>query len=168
MNLEKSYYITVVSFGTLDDMLNKLTMDKISIEDIINTKDKNGLSLLEVSLSCGKFDIANYLIDKGALINNVEKKDFNELHLMAPFINEKGGVKLAEKLIKYGVDLNEQDKVYLNTAALALCLKILTKRDEEGIKFINEILLKKSDVNIKNKSGLSIKDVIEQRGLKVL
>ena len=97
------------------------------IEEIVDSIDKNGISLLEKSLISRKFDIANFLLDNSAKVNIISNDDCNEFHYLAANINCQGAVEVACRLVDMGVDLNLKDKKFGNSAIWSLCQEVLKK-----------------------------------------
>ncbi|MFZ0577912.1 MAG: ankyrin repeat domain-containing protein, partial [Psychrobacillus psychrotolerans] len=99
-----------------------------------------------------------------AKINIVSNDECNELHYLAANINCKGAVELAHRLVDMGVDLNLKDEKFGNPAIWALCQEVLKKRTKEGNDLIVKCLEKRPNINDLNKSGYSLKYLIEERG----
>ena len=95
MNLHKSDYGTVIKFGSLIDLNNKLQLEKQGICDVINQTDNNGISLLEKALISGKFDIAEFFLNQGAKVNVISKDGLNELHYLAANVNSESAIEIA-------------------------------------------------------------------------
>lgn len=108
--------------------MEKLNLENKSIDEVVNSTDKNGISLLEKSLISKKFDIANYLLDNNANVNIISNEGCNELHYLAANINCIGAVDLAYKLVEMDVDLNLKDKKFANSAIMSLCQEVLKER----------------------------------------
>ncbi|MEK4628236.1 ankyrin repeat domain-containing protein [Solibacillus sp. FSL R7-0682] len=164
MDINKADYWTIIKFGNLDQFLGKLNLEEKSIEEVVNSVDKNGISLLQKSLISRKFDIANFLLDENANVNIISNEGFNELHYLAANINYNGAIDLAYRLVKMGVDLNLKDKKFTNTAVFSLCHEVLKTRTWEGINLIVKCLEKRPNFNDVNKHGISLKQLIEERG----
>ena len=47
MNIERADYGTIVTFGTLEDLNTKLKIENKKLEEIKDSIDDNGISLLE-------------------------------------------------------------------------------------------------------------------------
>ena len=110
MDINKADYGTIIKFRNLKLFLEKLKIEGNCIEEIVDSIDKNGISLLEKSLISRKFDIANFLLDNGAKVNIISNDDCNEFHYLAANINCQGAVEVACRLVDMGVDLNLKDK----------------------------------------------------------
>ena len=115
MNIEKADYGTVIQVGTMHDFYTKLQMEGKTLHDVIDHTDKNGVSLLEKSLSARKFDIAKLLLDNGAKVNVVSKEGYNEFHYIAANIRYEDGLEIARILLDRGVSLVAKDKKYDKT-----------------------------------------------------
>ena len=50
MNIEKADYGTIVKFGTLKDLYEKIKLKDDNVSDIINWVDDSGMSILERTL----------------------------------------------------------------------------------------------------------------------
>lgn len=164
MDLQRADYATIIKFGTLDDFQKKIEMESQSLGGIIDTTDANEISLLQKALISRKFDIAKYLLNESAKVNIISKDGFNELHYLAANINFDDAIQVARLLINHGVDLNHVDKKYGNSALLSICLEILKRQTKEGMEFIEEIIEQNADVDIVNKSGISVRSLLDERG----
>lgn len=164
MDINKADFWTIIKFGNLQEFLEKLNLENKSIDEVVNSTDKNGISLLEKSLISKKFDIANYLLDNNANVNIISNEGCNELHYLAANINCIGAVDLAYKLVEMDVDLNLKDKKFANSAIMSLCQEVLKERTKEGIDLILKCLEKRPDFNDLNNFGYSLKRIIEERG----
>ncbi|MET3659174.1 hypothetical protein ABIC55_004294 [Sporosarcina psychrophila] len=69
MDINKTDYWTIIKFGSLELFLEKLRIEKECIEEVVNSIDKNGISLLGKSLISRNFDIANFLLGNNANVN---------------------------------------------------------------------------------------------------
>ncbi|RAT02676.1 hypothetical protein A6E22_19385 [Bacillus cereus] len=164
MDINKADYGTIIKFGNLKLFLEKLKIEGNCIEEIVDSIDKNGISLLEKSLISRKFDIANFLLDNGAKVNIISSDGCNEFHYLAANINCQGAVEVACRLVDMGVDLNLKDKKFGNSAIWSLCQEVLKKRTKEGNDLIVKCLGKRPNINDENKYGYSLRDLIEERG----
>lgn len=164
MDLHKADYSTVIKFGSLDDLLSKLKLEGQNISDIIDTKDANGISLFQKTLISRKFEVAHYLLNKNVKINVISKEGFNELHYLAANINFDGAIDLARLLIQRGCDLSQIDNKYGNTAMLSICLELLKRQSDDGMKFLEEVLSNHQNIDISNNSGISVRKLLTERG----
>ncbi len=164
MDLKKADYGTVIEFGTMDDFTNKLNIESQNLSDVINNIDARGISLLEKALGSRKFDIAKYLLLEGAKVNVISNGGFNELHFLAANINIEGGIEIAKLLIHHGVDLDHTDKKYKNTALFTVCLELLKRQTDEGMKLIEDLISEHYNIDIVNKSGISVRTLLKERG----
>lgn len=164
MDLKKADIGTVIEFGTLDDFAYKLELESQNLSDIIDHVNPDGVSLLQKALVGRKFDNAKFLMNNGAKVNVITKAGNNELHCLAANINFDGALDLARLLIDRGVDLNHIDKKYGNPAVFSIFLELLKRQSQEGMKFIEEILSYKLDIDIVNKSGISARKLLIERG----
>ena len=82
MNIEKADYGTIVKFGTLKDLHEKIKLKNDNVSDIINWVDDSGMSILERSLVSRKFEISKFLLDNNAKVNIVSKEGNNEFHFL--------------------------------------------------------------------------------------
>lgn len=165
MNLQKADYGTVIKFGSLEDLQCKLKIENQNIRDIMDTVDANGISLFQRALISRKFEIAHYLLNENVKINIISKEGFNELHYLAANINFDGAIDLARILIHRGCDLSQIDIKYGNTALLTMCLELLKRQSDEGMKFLEEVLSNHQNIDILNKSGISVRKVLTERGI---
>lgn len=164
MDLQKADYGTVIKFGELDDLLSKLKLEAQKLSDIIDTTDVNGISLFQRALISRKFKIAHYLLNENVKINVISKEGFNELHYLAANINFDGALDLARLLIRRGCNINQIDSKYGNTALLSICLELLKRQSEEGMRFLEEVLSNHQNLDITNKSGISVRKLLIERG----
>ncbi len=164
MDLQKADYGTVIKFGSQADFNNKLLLERQNLSEIINQIDINGVSLLEKALISRKFDIVKYFLNEGARVNIVSNEGFNELHYLAANINFEDAIEIARQLISSGVDLDHIDKKYGNSAMISLCLEFFKQRTELGMSFIEEMVLRKPNLDIANKSGVSTRALLKDRG----
>lgn len=164
MDIERADYSTIIKFGTLDDLKKKMEIESQHLSNIVDNTDDNGISLLQRALISRKFDIAQYLLNEGAKVNIIPKEGFNELHYLAANINFVDAIQVARLLINCGVDLNHVDIKYGNTALLSICLEILKRQTKEGLDFIEEIIKEIADIDIANKSGKSVRSLLNERG----
>lgn len=164
MNLEKADYGTIVKFGTLKDLQEKMKLKKDNVSDIVNWIDDNGMSLLERSLVSRKFEISKYLLDNNAKVNIVSKEGNNEFHFLAPNINCNEAREVGKMLLGKGTSVMQKDMKYGNTAFFSLCLEAFKGRSESTMEFIEECFEKVTDVDEKNNNGFSIRKLIIERG----
>lgn len=168
MNLEKAGYETIVKFGTLKDLQEKMKLKEESISEIVNLTDDSGMSLLEKSLVSRNFEISKYLLDNNAKVNIVSKEGNNEFHFLAPNINCNEACEVGILLLKKGTSVMHKDMKYGNTAFFSLCLEAFKGRSECTMKFIEECFDKVTDVDEKNNNGFCIRKLIIERGTEEL
>ena len=150
MNIEKADYGTIVKFGTLKDLHEKIKIKNDNVADIINWVDDSGISLLERSLISRKFEISKFLLDNNAKVNIVSKEGNNEFHFLAPNINCIEAVEIGKLLLSKGTSVMQKDVKYGNTAFFSLCMEAFKEQV--------------TDVDEKNKNGFSIRKLIMERG----
>ena len=168
MNIEKCEFGTVISLGSLEDFCAKLEQEGKKAGEVFDFTDAKGMSLLEVSLAAGKFDIANYLLSNNCKVNHVSSEGCNEFHYIASRIRYEGALEVAEILLERGVSLAQKDKKYGNSAFFTLCQEIFKVRTEETMKFLENCLKRIEDFDACNKAGYSIRMLINQRGTERL
>ncbi len=168
MNIEKADYATVVKFGTLADLKMKLSIEKKDIFSIINWKDSKGISILEHSIISRNFVISKYLLNHDAEVNVVSEDGCNEFHYLAPSIDDEGALEIAELLLVKGASLTQKEKKYGNTALFSLCLESLKRRLDNTMLFIQKCLKESINYEEQNNSGISIKQLISERGTSEL
>lgn len=164
MDLQKADYGTVIKFGSIEDLQCKLKLENQKIGDVINTVDANGVSLFQKTLISRKFEVAHYLLNENVKINVISKEGFNELHYLAANINFDGAIDLARLLIQRGCDLSQIDNKYGNTAMLSMCLELLKRQSDDGMKFLEEVLSNHQNIDISNNSGISVRKLLTERG----
>ena len=121
MNIEKASFSTITRVGNLAQFREKLFLEDTTIDEIKDEID-DGRSLLLSSIANKKFDIALYLLDSGAKVNVVSEEGNNEFHCIAYHLNEDGALDLAYTLLERGVDLDQADERYGNSAFWYICL----------------------------------------------
>ena len=114
MNIEKADYGTIVKFGTLKDLHEKIKLKNDNVSDIINWVDDSGMSILERSLVSRKFEISKFLLDNNAKVNIVSKEGNNEFHFLAPNINCIEAVEIGKLLLSKGTSVMQKDVKYGN------------------------------------------------------
>ena len=164
MNINKADYFTIAQFGNLSTLLRKIDLEKKTLDQVKNLCDEKGMSLLQHSLANRKFDISEYLIENEVEVNHISNEVCNELHYLAANINSDGAIKIANKLIDMKVDITLKNKKYKNSPLWDLCQEVLKKNSEEGNQLIIKCLRKKTDITLCNVAGLSVKQLIEERG----
>lgn len=164
MNVEKADYGTIIKFGTLDDFNMKLQMEGKKLEEVINTNDKDGISLLEKSLIARKFDIAKELLANDAKVNNISNAGCNEFHYIASNINYDGALDIAQILLDKGTSLMVKEKKYGNSAFFTLCQEIFKVRSVDGLKFLENCFKNVKEYDSCNKMGYSVRMLINERG----
>lgn len=164
MNIEKANFPTIIRFGSITEFKQKLDMEKRYISEVINMKDENGMTLLEISLASRKFDISKYLLENQATVNNVTNEGYNEFHYLAANINSNGALDIGYLLLNRGTSLNHKDIKYGNTAFFSLCNEAFKSQIEETMLFICDCFEKIDNVDEQNKSGISIRQLINERG----
>lgn len=163
MDINRVDYFTVALLGNLNDFLQKMNAEKMTIARLQEMRDSEGSTILQTAIASLRFDIANYLLDHNYSVNNISKARKNELHSIADRIAYDEAVNLGERLLNLEVDLNLQDRAHKNTPFMTLLVFGLG-RGERQTEFLMKCLQKKPDIFLKNKSGLSPADIINQRG----
>lgn len=164
MNLEKADYGTIVKFGTLIDLKEKMKQKKEDISEVVNLTDDSGMSLLEKSLVSRKFEISKYLLDNNSKVNIVSKEGNNEFHFLAPNINCNEAIEVGKLLLRKGTSVMQKEMKYGNAAFLSLCLEAFKGRSECTMEFIEECFDNVTDVDEKNNNGISVRKLIAERG----
>lgn len=164
MNIEKADYWMIVKFGSLSDLLLKMEMDKDHIPEIIDRIDGEGLSLLERSIVSRKFDISQYLLEHNANVNIVSCDGNNEFHYLAANLRYEGALDVAYMLLDRGTSLMQKDFKYGNSAFFTLCSEAFKVRSEVIMEFIKECFSKVTDIDDTNKAGISIRQLVNDRG----
>lgn len=164
MNIEKADYGTIVKFGTLYDLLNKLKLEQCSIQEIIEWKESEGMSLLEISIVFRKFDVSKFLLDNGAQVNNVTKSGNNEFHYLASNLNCEGAVEIGEMLLEKKTSLMQKETKYGNTAFFSLCIEAFKTRSTSVMKFVEKCFDEVTSVDEPNRNGMTIRKLIDERG----
>ena len=121
------YYSTV---GDLNSLKNAINYNK----NILNLKDDLKRSLLYLSARNGYFNLTEFLIKKGANINDVQKDGSTALHGAAFY----GQELIVQLLIEYGIDIKIKNR-FGHTAA-----------DEAKTPFIKELILNSQEDRIMN------------------
>ncbi len=168
MNIEIAGYDTIIRFGTLEDLKTKMKMNNDTIAHVLDWRNEDGMSLLEKSLSARNFEVSKYLLDNEADVNVVSKDGNNELHYIAANIREDGALEIAYELLDKGCSVMQRDKRFGNTAFFTLCTEVFKVRSDVMTEFLNKCFEKVTNVDEKNISGYSIRDLIEARGSEEL
>ena len=164
MNIELADLGTVIEFGSRSDFDTKLQMMGQTFDDVLNLVNENGVSLLQKCLVSRKFDMAKEFLERNAAVNNITKDGYNEFHLIAGNMRYDGALDVAKMLLDRGVSLTVRDKKYGNTAFFALCMEVFKVRSPENLKFLESCFEQVDDLDTCNKSGFSIRMLIDQRG----
>ena len=163
MDIYNASFFTVAQMGGLYQFKQKLERENLLLSDIIDVPDADNMSVLEHAIAGMKFDIANSLLDNGAKVNFLTKDGYNELHFIAANLRAPHALPTAKRLIGMGVDLDQKDKKYQNTAFLTLLLESF-KLSPYDSDLILMCLSRKPDIYLKNKAGISAFTVISTRG----
>ena len=121
------YYSTV---GDLNSLKSAINFNK----NLLHLKDGLNRSLLYLSARNGYFNLTEFLIKKGANINDVQKDGSTALHGAAFY----GQELIVQLLIEYGIDIKIKNR-FGHTAA-----------DEAKIPFIKELILNSQEDRIMN------------------
>lgn len=78
--------------------------------------DKDGSSLLECALAWAKVPIIDFLLNAKVPVNVVTKDGLNELHFAANQMNHEEMIPVVRRLVELGVDLDQKEKRYGNSA----------------------------------------------------
>lgn len=162
--MKKADYWTVIMFGTLEDFKEKLNMEQKQLKQVINFVDDRGISLLQQSLISRKFDLTELLLDEGATVNNISNDSYNELHYVAAHLDDTRAIQLAHRFVDQGVDLDLLDTKYGNSAFFTISYEAFKVGTNEANKLIISCLKRQPNVELQNRSGYSVKQVIEERG----
>ncbi len=148
----------------MHDLKVRLQTEGKTLDEVIDTIDKDGISLLEKSLIARKFDIAKELLENNTKVNVVSREGCNEFHYIASNINREGALHIAKILLDRGTSLTAKDKKYGNSAFFTLCQEIFKVRSVEGMNFIETCLEKVQEYDTVNNMGYSIRMLINERG----
>ena len=164
MDIKKATYSTLAMMGTLEMFKEKLLMERETIDEVKDILD-NGNSLTMQSIAYGKLDIAKYLLENKAKVNVISKEGNNEFHCLAYHLKENGALNLAYTLLNRGVDLDQKDKKFNNSAFWYLCLNAQRCNSIPMVEFISKCLAKNPDMDTTNKFGNSVRWLIETSGI---
>ena len=117
------------------------TVEKLLNKGIdVNSVDKYGYNLLMTALSVDKFEMASFLIDKGADVNQESKLESKPLE----FAIQSKNVAIVQKLVEYDANIHEQwpDGMYPIVLAAIYSSEIVKYFIEKGV-----------DVNVVNHQG---------------
>ena len=118
------------------------------IEDI-NMPGEQGRTLLIHCCAYGYYDLAEFVVKKGARINTQDKDGYSSLHIAV----KKGSPALVEFLLKNGALPNIKNK-YGNTPAFDAC---------DNWEILKLLLDHGCDINYKNLGNVSVYDLISLR-----
>jgi len=126
-------------------------------------KDSAGQSALMLAISVGQYEIANYLIKKGADIKTTTRHGHNALHALAESINSESRNKvleldLASTLISSGIPLNKKYENTIN-GSTPLMLAIITDKPA----LVQLFMECGADPYIKNQRGRDSFDIAKTR-----
>lgn len=149
MPTEKADMFTIAKFGELADF------KKTFKNNLLNVKSDVGSGLLHYAVSGSKFDIAQFLIDRGIDVNMKNADGQTVLHLIS--VNQD--INVAKSLLQNGVDVNARDKFGNNAlwSAVFNC---------KGRKYdmVNLLMKYRADPLNKNNAGRSPLDFATQVG----
>lgn len=168
MNIQKADYGTIIQFGSMQDLKYKLQLDGKTLDEVIDTVDANGISLLEKCLTARKFDIAKELLDHNAKVNVITEDGCNEFHCIASNIRCEGALDIAKKLLERETSLEVKDKKYGNSALFTLCLELMNDCSDEEMKFLEDCMGKTHEYDDCNKAGFNLRRLIKERGTERL
>lgn len=164
MDIKSVDLFTVVQFGTKELFEEKLRSEQIQLKQIINLTNERGISILEQCLINRKFDIAELLIKNGSEVNVISKDNCNELHYLSSNIKNNESIRIANQLIRLGVDLNLKDKKYGNTPFWYLCEKAIQINTEESNEMISICMEQTPNVRSSNVVGKTVEALVIERG----
>lgn len=164
MNIKKASYHTIMMFGSIEDLNTKLHMDKKKLKDVIETKNADGITLLEMALIYRRFEVAKHLLNNGATVNNIAKGNYNEFHYLAANLHFEVAIDCAKLLLEKDTNLELQDDRYLNSAMFALCLEALKRPSLVVNQFICDCLSKNQGIDEQNIRGNNVRELIKNRG----
>lgn len=172
MDLKKADFFTVIQFGTKEDFIQKSKIESVNLTDVINLKDKNGVSLLEQCFISRKYDIAQLLMENSVEINVISKENCNELHYLSANMEGVRSIDLATQLVELGVDLNLQDKRYKNTPFWYLCEAALLKKNQDMSRDMNQLIKlcmdKGAILTLHNIAGNTVESMLLKRASQEL
>lgn len=136
---DEGRYFQIIMFEGVQEFKEQIKADHLKKKELINmTFSDDSSSLLEEAIAQRKVLIANYLLDAGAPVNVITKENYNEFHIIAPYLSNDSMVAVAERILKKGCDLSLQDKKYHNTAMFSIALSILTHQTHDNMLFLNK------------------------------
>ncbi len=149
MPTEKADIYTLAQFGDFESFKSKFSKPEV------NTKSKNGSTLLHYAISGGKMDIALFLINNGIDVNITNSDGQSALHLIC--VNQN--INIAKILLEKGADINLRDKYGNNPMWTAVfnC----KGRNYDLVELLMEY---RPDITTKNKAGRSPLDFAMQVG----
>jgi ankyrin repeat protein len=113
--------------------------------EIINFQDRDGRTLLMMSIRLNHIDVTEKLIKTGADLNLQDKKGWTALHFAAQFQS----TDLVALLLRYGAKADAQD-MYGNSSLWRAVF------DSKGVGDVIDLLLKNgANPNLKNHFGVS-------------
>lgn len=168
MNLIKANYHAISMFGNEYDFKEKLKIEGENIYNVIDTRDRDGKSLLETAIAYHNFPLAKFFLGEGAKVNIITEEGRNEFHYIAAYLHVSEALEVAKILLDRKTDLSLQDKKYGNTAMLTLCIEAFKKRTPEVDSFLCECLSKYKGINEENKNGYNVRKIIEEKGSEAM
>lgn len=143
----------------MENKLNNEEIKKSILKDksILNSKNINGSSLLQIAIMKNDIDLATFLINKGIDINAQDKKGNTALHYCA----EYNQYEIANSILLFGGNLSISDK-YGNQPLWTAVFN--DKGKNERIEIVKLFMKFGADPVHKNKADKSPKDIIEIAG----
>lgn len=131
---EISVAIDSVDIETVESILNQNP-------DILNVKNSDGLTPLNLASYRGHLDIVKFLLDRGADVNIGDNENSQPIHNSTV----AGHIDVIDLLLAHGVDINARD----DNGMTALLFAISFRRNETA----NYLLEKNADAKIANNDG---------------
>ncbi len=124
-----------------------------------NTKDKDGLSLLNYAAYYGNMDVVTLLLDAGAEVNYQDPWGMSSLHASL----KEGHNEVSRLLINRGADVNA--KTTAGTYPGFAPLHVAAYFGKTDLDTIRLLLEKGADVTVKNAAGKTPLQIAEEKGL---
>ncbi|VEI13072.1 immunity protein Imm33 domain-containing protein [Trueperella bialowiezensis] len=169
VDIHNADYYTVLTEGSRVDFEAKLASEGKNFEQIAAARTSGGSSILRYAIAGRHFELACDMLDAGAPVNVVDYAGNNEFHLLAPRLMdapEAGDLGLA--LMKRGTSLEHRESRWNNSALFSLVSRGLSAPGGSVMDFLGQAIASATDVDTPNSAGLTVREVIEDRGGEAL
>ncbi len=158
------HYMAMASFNSVKQLMQQMQVDNLNIQDLFLIRDSFGGSMLEAALSGRNYEVAEWLMDANHPVNIITRELYNELHIIAPHLDESEAVILADRLLDRGVDLAQQDKRFHNTAMFDIVMNVIRHPNPANQRFLNKCIQQQKGLRELNIRDYSACKILQERG----